>query len=612
MPTPVLSATFDMSLQLVEEPDGSWVGRMTYPTALFDRGRIQRMADNYLALLENLAAAPEAPLRDVPTVTAAEQRRLLGGNPGPHEATDALLPHLFRARAEATPDAVAVVCGDVELTYAELMCRADGLAGFLHTRGVGVETAVGVAMHRGTDVVVALLGTLVAGAVYVPLAPDLPADRLEFMIDNAGVDLVLTETALRRRIPRRVPVMVLDEQWDDIARAAPPPPVALDAANAAYVMYTSGSTGQPKGVVITHGGIRNRVLWAVRQHQLTAADRVLQKTTIGFDASMWEFLAPLVSGGAVVMAPPDAHRDTAVLVGALAAHRITVVQLVPSVLRTVVDEPELAACGALRLVCSAGEPLPTDLCERLLGVLEVELYNTYGPTECSIDATAWRYERGATDGTVPIGVALPGVDLYVVDSADRLTPVGVPGELCVGGVGLARGYAGRGDLAAERFTPNPFASRPGQRWYRTGDLVRWRADGTLEFVGRLDAQVKVRGYASNPVRWRPCSGRIRRSRRPWSPPTGPPPVTWSSPATWCRPPGRRRSPTSCPDSSPPDCPPRWFPPPSSRWPSFRRCPTERSTGPRCLPPTAGRATTTPVTSRRERPPSGPSPRSWAS
>ncbi|WP_328348761.1 non-ribosomal peptide synthetase [Micromonospora sp. NBC_00421] len=498
VPTPVLSATFDMSLQLVEEPDGSWVGRMTYPTALFDRGRIQRMADNYLALLENLAAAPEAPLRDVPTVTAAEQRRLLGGNPGPHEATDALLPHLFRARAEATPDAVAVVCGDVELTYAELMCRADGLAGFLHTRGVGVETAVGVAMHRGTDVVVALLGTLVAGAVYVPLAPDLPADRLEFMIDNAGVDLVLTETALRRRIPRRVPVMVLDEQWDDIARAAPPPPVALDAANAAYVMYTSGSTGQPKGVVITHGGIRNRVLWAVRQHQLTAADRVLQKTTIGFDASMWEFLAPLVSGGAVVMAPPDAHRDTAVLVGALAAHRITVVQLVPSVLRTVVDEPELAACGALRLVCSAGEPLPTDLCERLLGVLEVELYNTYGPTECSIDATAWRYERGATDGTVPIGVALPGVDLYVVDSADRLTPVGVPGELCVGGVGLARGYAGRGDLAAERFTPNPFASRPGQRWYRTGDLVRWRADGTLEFVGRLDAQVKVRGVRVEP------------------------------------------------------------------------------------------------------------------
>ncbi|WP_432906337.1 amino acid adenylation domain-containing protein [Micromonospora matsumotoense] len=498
VPTPVLSATFDMSLQMVEEPDGSWVARLTYPTVLFDRGRIQRMADNYLALLENLAATPELPLRAVPTVTAVERQRLLGGNPGPGEVPDALLPHLFRAQAEATPDAVAVVCGDVQLTYAELMSRADGVAGFLHSRGIGVETAVGVAMHRGTDVVAALLGTFIAGAVYVPLAPDLPADRLDFMIDNAGIELVLTETALRQRIPRRVPAVALDEQWADVTRATPPSPVALDATNAAYVMYTSGSTGQPKGVVITHGGIRNRVLWAVSQHQLTSTDRVLQKTTIGFDASVWEFLAPLVSGGCVVMAPQDAHRDTAVLVGALAEHRITVVQLVPSVLRTVVDEPDLAACTALRLVCSAGEPLPAELCERLLGVIEVELYNTYGPTECSIDATAWRYARDGTDGTVPIGAALPGVDLYVVDSADRITPIGVPGELCIGGVGLARGYARRGDLTAERFTPNPFASRPGQRWYRTGDLVRWRVDGTLEFVGRLDAQVKVRGVRVEP------------------------------------------------------------------------------------------------------------------
>ncbi|MGC4815369.1 amino acid adenylation domain-containing protein [Micromonospora sp. DT228] len=498
VPTPVRSATFDMSLQMTEEPDGSWVARITYPTALFDRARIQRMADNYVALLENLAAAPETPLRDVPTVTGAEQQRLLGWHPAPRPATDALLPDLFRAQAEATPDAVAVVCGDTELTYAELRSRTDNLASFLRMRGVGAETAVGVALHRGTDLVVALLGSLTAGAVYVPLTPDLPDERLEFMIENAGVELVLTDTALRQRIPQQTPVVVLDEQWDDIARATPPPPVARDAANAAYVMYTSGSTGRPKGVVISHGGIRNRVLWAVDRFGLTSTDRVLQKTTIGFDASMWEFLAPLVSGGSVVMAPQDAHRDTAVMVGALAAYRITVVQLVPSVLRTVVEEPELAACDALRLVCSAGEPLPTELCERLLGVREVELYNTYGPTESSIDVTAWRYARGESDGTVPIGAALPGVDLYVVDSAGRLAPIGAPGELCIGGVGLARGYAGRGDLTAERFTPNPFATRPGQRWYRTGDLARWRDDGVLEFVGRLDAQVKVRGVRVEP------------------------------------------------------------------------------------------------------------------
>lgn len=497
VPTPVLSATFDLSLQMFEEPDGSWTGRITYPTALFDRARIQRMADSYRALLETMAAAPETPLREVPTVSAAERERLLAVNLPAREPAGALLPDLFRAQAQAAPDAVAVISDGVRLTYAELLERADRVAGVLRARSAGPETAVGVALHRGTDLVAALLGTLIAGAVYVPLAPELPADRLTFMIENAGVGLVLTEAALRERLPGRIPVVVLDDRPDDLAGGGSTPPVALSAANAAYIMYTSGSTGRPKGVVVTHGAIRNRVRWAVEEHRLTAGDRVLQKTTIGFDASVWEFLAPLVSGGSVVMAPQDAHRDTSVMVRAIAEHQVTVVQLVPSVLRAVVGEPELAACTALRLVCSAGEPLPAELAERLLGVLDVELYNTYGPTECAIDSTAWRYRRDGTAGVVPIGSPLPGVEVYVVDPAGRLVPVGVPGELWIGGVGLARGYAGRGDLAAERFIPNPFASRPGRRCYRTGDLVRWR-DGTLEFVGRLDAQVKVRGVRVEP------------------------------------------------------------------------------------------------------------------
>jgi amino acid adenylation domain-containing protein len=493
VPVSTMSATVDLTLHMAENADGSWNGRLLYPTALFDQSQVERMSANFLALLATVAAGPEIALSRVATVTATERAQLFAWNPARAAAPDELLPELFRAQALSTPDAVAVVSGDTRLTYAELVSKVDSLAAFLSAQGVRAETPVGVALHRGTDLVVALLGTLTAGGVYVPLSPDLPAERLEFMLVDAGVELVLTETSLRDRLP----VGTVSVTIDDLPPHEPVAPARLSVTNAAYVMYTSGSTGRPKGVVVTHGGIRNRVLWSVDQHRLTSDDRVLQKTTIGFDASMWEFLAPLVSGGTVVMAPEGAHRDPAAMVRAVADNGITVLQLVPSVLQLVVNEPALAACTALRLVCSAGEPLPSALCEQLLDVLDVEVYNTYGPTECSIDSTAWRYERGGPEGIVSIGVPLPNLEVFVVDSDDQLVPVGVPGELCVAGAGLARGYLGRGDLTAERFTPHPFA-RNGERWYRTGDLARWRADGTLEFAGRLDAQVKVRGVRVEP------------------------------------------------------------------------------------------------------------------
>ena len=499
-----MSATLDLSLNMSGRPDGSWSGLMLYPTAMFDRTRIERMIANYVGLLARIAEEPDVPCSRLPTVTDAERRALLGWNPAAAEAPDALLPDLFRRQALATPDAVAVVSGSTQLTYTQLIHKVDALAAFLRAQGVAAETPVGVAMPRGTDLVAALLAVLVAGGTYVPLSPDLPPERLEFVLADSGAGLVLTQAALRAWLPERTRAVAVDEQWDEIVGSASADPAvvgaksAISAANAAYVMYTSGSTGRPKGVVISHGAIRNRVLWSVRQHRLTGADRVLQKTTIGFDASMWEFLAPLVSGGSVAMAPEGAHRDPALMLRAVAEYEVTVLQLVPSVLQMAVNEPGLAACTALRLVCSAGEPLPAALCERLLAVLDVELYNTYGPTECSIDSTAWRYRRGRSEEIVSIGAALPNVEVFVVDDADRLVPIGVPGELCISGAGLARGYAGRGDLTAERFRPHPFGSEPGARWYRTGDLARWRADGTLEFIGRLDAQVKVRGVRVEP------------------------------------------------------------------------------------------------------------------
>ncbi|MGK5520022.1 amino acid adenylation domain-containing protein [Micromonospora sp. URMC 107] len=504
-PTSWTSSAFDLSLQLVGQPDGSYHGEVVFPTALFDGARVHRMVANYLHLLAAVVAR-RVPLAELDLLAPRERREVLGEwSRGADRAAGPGLPELFLAQAAATPDATALIADDgTEVRYAELAGRAREFAAHLHSVGVRVGTPVGVAVHRGPDLVTALLGVLLAGGVYVPLAPDQPVGRLEFMAADAGVSVLVTESALRGLLSAGDAPVVLVDAFRDAAVGAGRPdgaaasPPATDPDAAAYVMYTSGSTGRPKGVVVTHAGIRNRVLWSVEQYGLTAADRVLQKTALGFDASMWEFLAPLVSGGAVVLAAPDAHRDPGAMLRAVRAHDVTVLQLVPSVLRVLLHESDLSGCAALRLVCSAGEPLPVALCEQLRALLPVEIWNTYGPTECAIDATAWRYRGDEGTGTVPIGRPLPGCTVLVLDAGDRPVPVGVAGQLCLGGVGVARGYLGRPALTGEKFTPDPYAATPGRRLYRTGDLARWRDDGSLEYLGRLDDQVKLHGVRIEP------------------------------------------------------------------------------------------------------------------
>ncbi|GAA4671107.1 non-ribosomal peptide synthetase [Phytohabitans rumicis] len=478
-------SSFDLSLHLAEHPDGTVVGQFVYPTSLFTQARVERMAASYLRLLRSIAEAPARPVAELDLVPAADRRCFTRWNSTDVARPRQSLPALFLARAQADPDAVAVRAEEQELTYAELADRVRVLAGHLRRHGVTAETPVGVAMHRGLHLPVAVLAVLAAGGTYVPLPPEYPADRLAYMVADSGAALVLTDSTV-------------DDLLDQ-PDADPGDLPDIDDRQSAYIVYTSGSTGRPKGVVVTHEGIRNRVLWSVQRYGMTAADRLLHKTTIGFDAAVWELLAPLVSGGSVVMAPPDGHRDPAVMTAAIVRHRVTLLQVVPSVLRLLVNEPGLARCTSLRLLCSAGEALPAALARRLVDLLDIEVVNTYGPTECSIDATAATFQPDEAAESVPIGGPLPNIELYVVDRADQLVPVGVPGELRLGGVGLARGYLGRTDLTAARFTPNPYADRPGQRWYHTGDLVRWREDGELEFLGRVDQQIKVNGVRVEPA-----------------------------------------------------------------------------------------------------------------
>ncbi|MFJ4950899.1 amino acid adenylation domain-containing protein [Streptomyces sp. NPDC088760] len=492
-------SAFDLSLHLSELPDGSMAARLIFPTALFDRARIERMAASLLRLLTGIAEHPDTPAHALEAVPDADLAAFERWNRTGTERPRQSLAELFFAQALATPDAVAVVSGARETGYADLADRVRRLAGVLRSRGVGPESAVGVALHRGTDLVTTVLAVLTAGGVYVPLAPEHPAERLAHLVADAGVTLLVTEQALSGRLPAHPNTLVLDAVRPPEDEEPPAlEPVGAAGTQAAYVMYTSGSTGRPKGVVVPEAAIRNRVLWSVERFGLGPGDRVLQKTTIGFDAALWEFLSPLVCGAAVVTGPQDAHRDPAVMLRAVVDHRVTVLQGVPSMLRLLLEEPALADCASLRLVCSAGEPLTAELAGRLRRAFGAEVVNTYGPTECAVDSTAWRFDPADPGDLVPIGLPLPNARTYVVDADGRQVPIGVTGELYVGGIGLARGYAGRGDITADRFVPDPDAPVPGARRYRTGDLVRRRADGALEYVGRADDQVKIGGVRIEP------------------------------------------------------------------------------------------------------------------
>ncbi|PYC65542.1 hypothetical protein C7C45_28315 [Micromonospora arborensis] len=383
------------------------------------------------------------------------------------------LSYLIEERAAAQPDAVAVVFDGRPVTYRELNERANRLARLLAAQGAGPERVVAVVLDRSVDLVVTLLAVLKTGAAYLPVDPDHPAERIAAMLADAAPAVVVDG--------------LVDASMMDDGNLA----VEVLPENPAYVIYTSGSTGRPKGVVIDHRGIVNRLAWMQATYGLTTADRVLQKTPYGFDVSVWEFFWPLIEGATLVVARPGGHRDPAYLADLIVRAGVTVAHFVPSMLREFLHEPAAAACQGLRQVFCSGEALPADLHGSFRALLPASLHNLYGPTEASVDVTAWTAAAGERPAVIPIGRPVWNTRAYVLDARLRPVPVGVPGELYLAGVQLARGYLGRAALTAERFVACPFGDG---RMYRTGDLARWGADGNLEYLGRTDDQVKVRGF----------------------------------------------------------------------------------------------------------------------
>ena len=344
--------------------------------------------------------------------------------------------------------------------------------------------------------VVALLGALKAGGFYVPVDPAYPSERIGLILRDARPALLLTQSHLEASLSAHgLPLIYVDrETGEDAGDEAGRVDGGATPDNLAYVIYTSGSTGVPKGVMISHAAIANRLLWMQSEYPLGVDDCVLQKTVFSFDASVWEFFVPLMSGATLFMARPGGHQDSAYLAGAIALHGVTTLQLVPSMLQVMLDEPGFAKRTSLKRLFCGGEALTGEMQARFFELHDAELVNLYGPTEVSIDATSWKCLRGDEHSVVPIGRPLANVRIYLLNAYQQLVPLGLPGEIYVGGVGLARGYHDHPSLTAEKFVPDPFSAEPGARLYRTGDLARHLPDGTIEFLGRADHQVKLRGF----------------------------------------------------------------------------------------------------------------------
>ncbi|MCB5179021.1 non-ribosomal peptide synthetase [Streptomyces antimicrobicus] len=482
------TGTMHYPLSLVAVPGRRLRLDLSHRADVVDEATARRLARALERILAALAAGPDLPCAAVGAVDDEDRAALLRAGRGPRVAhPETTLPALFAAQAARTPDATAVVFEGEALTYAALDARATRLAHALRARGAGPGRIVAVALPRSLELLVTLYAVHKAGAAYLPVDPDYPADRVRYMLDDAAPALVVTPELHAR--------LAEEAAGGDGAAAAGPLP-CVDPREPAYLLYTSGSTGRPKGVLVPHQGIVNRLLWMQSAYGLTAADRVLQKTPSSFDVSVWEFFWPLITGATLVVARPDGHKDPEYLAELIRREGVTTLHFVPSMLESFLRSPAAAGCTGLRRVICSGEALPTSLADRfhrLFDAAGTELHNLYGPTEASVDVTHRRSAPGLATASVPIGRPVDNTAVYVLDAGLQPARPGAPGELYLAGVQLAHGYHGRQELTAERFVADPFGP-PGSRMYRTGDIVRFTEDGELLYLGRADDQVKIRGF----------------------------------------------------------------------------------------------------------------------
>ncbi|MDD5467703.1 MAG: amino acid adenylation domain-containing protein [Anaerolineales bacterium] len=492
---------FDLTLTLEESEEGL-EGSVEYSTALFDGSTIERMMGQYRALLEGVLADPDRRLSTISLLSEGERRWLVEewNRTATDYPRDRCVHELFEAQAERTPEVVALVCAGRRVTYGELNERANQLAHYLLERGVGPGTVVGICLERSVEMVVSILGILKAGGAYLPIDPTYPLERIAFMVENARLSVLLTKEGGRQESPDRAEQTIrLDADWPAIGqRSGQNPSRKATPDDLLYVIYTSGSTGKPKGSGVYHRSFTNLLHWFVNDFQLAAHDRVLLISSLSFDLTQKNLFAPLAAGGELHLLPVS-YYDPAEIVRAVCDHGITWINCAPSAFYPLLDfgDESLRMKETLRFVFLGGEPIAMARLSAWANAPpgRTEIVNTYGPTECTDVCAFYRIERGRPEAAgIPIGKAISNARLYVLDGDLQIQPVGAAGELAVGGEGVGLGYLYNPSLTAEKFIPDPFSSEPGARMYRTGDLARTLPDGNIEFLGRLDHQVKIQGF----------------------------------------------------------------------------------------------------------------------
>ncbi len=487
---------FDLMLEVIDSGDRLTVA-VEYNSDLFEAATIDRMLGHYETLLTAATAAPETMISLLPLMTPAEEAEIRSWNEtGKEYPLHRCLHEFIEDQVDRTPDAIAVVFEDERITYEILERRANQLAHYLRSVGVGPGTLVGVAMERSIELVVSLVAVLKAGGAYVPVDPEYPADRIAYMLEDAQPAVLLTQRHLIDKLPPCGGLVVAVDALGEVlaTQSGDRPILNVAPGQLAYVIFTSGSTGRPKGAGNSHRGIVNRLCWMQDEYRLDASDRVLQKTPFSFDVSVWEFFWPLMTGATLVVARPGGHRDSAYLARLIAREGITTLHFVPSMLQIFVDEPLISECRSVRRVICSGEALPFELEQRFFTRMDAELHNLYGPTEAAVDVTSWKCLPGSSLRTVPIGRPIANTQIHLLDARMNPVPVGIPGELYIGGVNVGLGYLKQPELTAERFIPDPFRPVSDARLYRTGDLARYLPGGAIDYLGRIDHQVKIRGF----------------------------------------------------------------------------------------------------------------------
>jgi len=496
------TSNIDLALDMFENPEGLYA-EIEYSSDLFDASTVARMEGHLLTLLAGIVKDSDQPISELPILTPAEQRKVLvdWNKTDVHHSKELLLHRLFEVQAELTPDAVAVDFRAQQLTYRQLDRRANQLADLLRRQGIGPESLVAVCMDRSLELIIALLGILKAGGAYLPLDPKYPKDRLEWMLEDAKPAMLITQQ-VSELASYPLLSLCLEDMADMLSTCSEAvPPVDISPTNLCYVIYTSGSTGRPKGVMVEHRAVCNHLLWMQDTFSILPTDRTVQKYSLSFDVAALEIFGPLLGGARLIVADPTRNLDLDYFIPLLIEQQITLLDLVPSMLQVLLEDERFQGCRSLRRVVCGGESMSMELQQNFFAKMDsdAELVNIYGPTEATIGATYWRCRRDYSESIVPIGRPGANTQVYLLDPSLKPVPVGVSAELYIGGDSLARGYLNQPGLTSDRFIRNPFSNDAGGRLYKSGDRARYLADGNIQYLGRLDEQVKLRGFRIEPA-----------------------------------------------------------------------------------------------------------------